>query len=346
MTSLGQLTEKYTSLSMIGMCKNAGKTTALNHLIADLNDQNEIFAVTSIGRDGESTDVVTGTKKPGIYIHAGTLIATAAGLLEWCDITKEILAVTGMNTPMGEVIILRALSDGSVQLAGPSMNEQLIRISDMFRFFGAQKILIDGAVSRKTLSSARVAEAAVLCTGASYSKNMQTVVEDTAYFCRLLSLQPPKAEKAVNAIRSAAGSGKAVLADEQGNIYLIKTAKELPEVLSDKASRQFGYIYVEGALSDGLLRPMLMSNISFKDKMVITGDSSKILIGPSVCDKLLIKGAQLAVLDPISLAAVTINPFSAYGYHFDKQEFFERMSAAVGVPVINAEEGTNDPINL
>lgn len=35
------------------------------------------LGLTSIGRDGESTDVVTGTEKPGIFVREGTLIATA-----------------------------------------------------------------------------------------------------------------------------------------------------------------------------------------------------------------------------------------------------------------------------
>lgn len=153
MKTLGSLIEEYRSLSMIGMCKNAGKTTAFNQLIKELNDKNEVFAVTSIGRDGESSDLVTGTKKPGIYVHKGTLIATTAGLLKWCDITKEILATTNMSTPMGDVVVLRALSDGNIQLAGPSMNDQLIEISKIFNDFGAQRVLIDGAISRKTLCS-------------------------------------------------------------------------------------------------------------------------------------------------------------------------------------------------
>lgn len=103
--------------------------------------------MTSIGRDGESSDLVTGTKKPGIYVHKGTLIATTAGLLKWCDITKEILATTNMSTPMGDVVVLRALSDGNIQLAGPSMNDQLIEISKIFNRFGAGRVLIDGAIS-------------------------------------------------------------------------------------------------------------------------------------------------------------------------------------------------------
>ena len=35
---------------------------------------------------------------------------------------------------------------------------------------------------------------------------------------------------------------------------------------------------------------------------------------------------------------VTINPVSAYGWKFDKDEFMTRMREAVDVPVINVKE--------
>ena len=43
MKKLGDLIDAYKSLSMIGMCKNAGKTTVFNQLIRELNDKNEVF---------------------------------------------------------------------------------------------------------------------------------------------------------------------------------------------------------------------------------------------------------------------------------------------------------------
>ncbi len=106
------------SMSIVGMCKNAGKTTMLNWLLAHTGRQ-QVLGLTSIGRDGESTDVVTGTEKPSIFVPAGTLIATAKDMLRLGDVTQEILVTTGIPTPLGEVIIMRARSDGYVQLAGP-----------------------------------------------------------------------------------------------------------------------------------------------------------------------------------------------------------------------------------
>ena len=99
----------------------------------------ESIALTSIGRDGERSDLVTNAKKPEIFVYDGTIIATAEKLLfpggNLSDsgndaqkngmnsgISREILDTTGMPTPMGEVIILRACSDGFIQLAG-SVND-------------------------------------------------------------------------------------------------------------------------------------------------------------------------------------------------------------------------------
>ena len=40
----------------------------------------------------------------------------------------------------------------------------------------------------------------------------------------------------------------------------------------------------------------------------------------------------------LQLLGVTINPFSAYGFHFDKDEFMQKMSAAIDVPVYNVRD--------
>ena len=87
------LTAGEPAVAMLGMCKNAGKTTALNRLIRELGEAGvPAAALTSIGRDGEATDLVTGTEKPPIYMREGMLAATAEQLLPLCDVSREILA--------------------------------------------------------------------------------------------------------------------------------------------------------------------------------------------------------------------------------------------------------------
>ena len=294
------------SMSIVGMCKNAGKTTMLNWLLAHTG-RRQILGLTSIGRDGESTDVVTGTEKPSIFVPAGTLIATAKDMLRLGDVTKEILITTGIPTPLGEVVVMRARSDGYVQLAGPSITAQLREVSRMFFELGATQSIIDGALGRKSLGARNVADGIVLCTGASYNMSMDKVSEDTANFCRLMDL--PKADT-------------------------------LPPEATDGLEaclKEHGEAYIAGALTDTMVIPLLRSGLLRSSRLVVA-DPSKVLLKPDTLDKLAVRDVTLQTKDAARTLCVTVNPVSAYGWKFDKDEFIDRMRQSVKVPVINVKE--------
>lgn len=294
------------SMSIVGMCKNAGKTTMLNWLLAHTG-RRQILGLTSIGRDGESTDVVTGTEKPSIFVPAGTLIATAKDMLRLGDVTKEILITTGIPTPLGEVVVMRARSDGYVQLAGPSITAQLREVSRMFFELGATQSIIDGALGRKSLGARNVADGIVLCTGASYNMSMDKVIEDTANFCRLMDL--PKADT-------------------------------LPPEATDGLEaclKEHGEAYIAGALTDTMVIPLLRSGLLRSSRLVVA-DPSKVLLKPDTLDKLAVRDVTLQTKDAAQTLCVTVNPVSAYGWKFDKDDFLHRMREAVDVPVINVKE--------
>lgn len=338
MATLGELIAPYRSVSIIGMCKNAGKTTALNHMIRSLSENGETLALTSIGRDGEDKDLVTGTKKPGIYVAEGTLVATAAELVvRHSDVTREILDATGISTPMGDVVILRARSDGSIQLAGPSLTSQLARVRDDFFRFGADKVIIDGALSRKTLCSRAVTEATVLCTGASYSRSLETVVEDTAYHCDILTL-PETKDGALREAVDALEDPRATLIVGENGVFTVPDGMAVADALRQKEAQGARAVFFGGAVSDFQMKPLIMSNESLKGLSFVARDASKILLKRDNFEKLGRRGVSLQVLENVNLAAVTVNPFSAYGFHFHKDELLEKMRERVNLPVINVME--------
>ncbi len=294
------------TLSIVGMCKNAGKTTVLNRLLS-LKDRDAVWGLTSIGRDGESTDVVTGTEKPGIFVQEGTLFATAKDMLKLSDVTMEILATTGIPTPLGEVVAVRARSAGSVQLAGPSITTQLRAVSDLFFELGAQRSIIDGALGRKSLGSRSVADGVILCTGASYDMRMEKVVSDTAHFYRILNL--PKAQT-------------------------------LPKLCEDAWKDDFtetGEARIAGALTESAVVPLLKSGV-LKNGRIVVKDPSKVLLGADVLDRLRLRNVALETEDAAKTLCITVNPVSAYGWKFDAGVFKTAMEAAVDVPVINVKE--------
>ena len=55
MLSIFDMIQKYDSISIIGMNKNVGKTTTLNHIFKEARGKISL-GLTSIGRDGEEMD--------------------------------------------------------------------------------------------------------------------------------------------------------------------------------------------------------------------------------------------------------------------------------------------------
>ena len=305
-SNLIQQLQSVRSMSIVGMCKNAGKTTMLNWLLAH-SGRGRVLGLTSIGRDGESTDVVTGTEKPSIFVPAGTLIATARDMLWLGDVTKEILVSTGIPTPLGEVIIMRARSDGYVQLAGPSITTQLKSVSQTFFDLGAEQSIIDGALGRKSLGARQVAEGIVLCTGASYHMRMEKVIADTVSIYRIMNL--PKAQ----------------------------TVPAAPEGTLEQCVKEQGEALVTGALTDSMVLPLLRAGVLRKNRLVVA-DPSKVLLSPDTLDKMQLREVRLETAEAARTLCITVNPVSAYGWKFDKDEFRARLQEAVDVPVINVKE--------
>jgi len=328
--TLYDLISRYNSISISGMCKNAGKTTVLNSIIDHIPEV-ETTALTSIGRDGESVDIVTGTKKPGIYIKKGSIFATAESLLNYCDITKEILDTTGIKTPLGEVIIVRALSDGNLQLAGPSIISQLSVVSKLFRDHGADRVIIDGAASRKTLCTRMLTDAAILCTGASFSPDMDETIAETAHMCNLLMTS--ELSELRQKINPENLNGKYLFTADSKT--MLQEGADLTAAV--KEAKQNDVLYTSGALTDSLLNPLIYKGIP-KGFTFAAYDASKLLISSDCMRRLKASNAKLGVLEPINLAAVTINPISAYGNHYDSAKFKREMTKAVSVPVINVRE--------
>lgn len=323
--NLSELLSKYYSISIIGMSKNSGKTTVLNRLVQEFSALKLVLGLTSVGRDGESVDLVTVTPKPEIFAPKGTLVAAAKGLMRFSTTTNEILSATGISTPLGEVVVFRALSSGFVQIAGPSVTEQISLITGLFGQFGADKAIIDGAISRRSLSSAAVSQATVLSAGASYSPDMSEVARDTAFAAKMLTL--PKSGLIFPApLRKyiILAEGEFVHTDENYWAFF--------------AGKKPGAVYFAGGLTDNLLKPLISKNIDISGVEFAVFDGSRIFLTKKIYQQLLSKGAVLKVTHEVNLVAVTVNPVSAYGYAFDPVEFKNTVRELVNVPVIDVEK--------
>lgn len=333
---LYELIKPYSSIATIGMCKNAGKTTVLNSLIEECFAHGETPALTSIGRDGERSDVVTSTKKPEIFVYEGTVIATAEALVCLGDVSREILDTTAMPTPMGEVVIMRSCSDGLVQIAGPSMTAQLKSLKARLFALGAKRVFIDGALSRKSLAMPAVSDCCILSSGASYARDMRKTVEDTAHSAALMSLEKT-ARFDAGILESGAYEEKFLALDDEGKLSSLQGAKEAAELIRAGGIKA---LLVRGGVTDSAFEALFAAGKQLSGLELAIEDGSRLLVRAANYQKLLRAGACVRVLEETRLAAVTVNPFSAYGEHYDKNAFFDAVRAAIPahIPVVNVKD--------
>ena len=319
-------------VTVIGLCKNAGKTTALRRLMVELGD--EVLGLTSVGRDGEATDLVTGTEKPDIYLKSGDLFATARGLLTLCDATCSVEALTGVMTPLGEVAIFRALSDGYVQIAGPSAAAQLTPLCASFHRLGAQRVLIDGAAGRKSLAGAGTGDGgcAILCTGASLDRNMDLVVAETAFVCDLFAARRP-AHPGLAAALDAARGRFALFTPEGEPVELPVDEGGAPRW--GKLPRVPLAVGAAGGIMDPLVKTLVQRGLPVT---LCAEDPTHVLCSRTVMDAFLRAGSSLCVRRELNLAAVAANPWSAYGWHYDGSAFLSALRGALKLPVVNVKE--------
>jgi len=320
--------EKYDSVSIVGLAKNAGKTVTLNYVIEKSFTEGIKLGITTTGRDGEKNDLVTNTEKPTIYVTEGVLVATSSQALLISDAKTEILATTGIKSPMGEIIIVRVRRAGDIQIAGPVSAANIKKVVRLLQSFGAELVLVDGAIDRKAASSPAITDACIMSSGAVLGRDMKTVVERTAFAVACYKLKQTK--KDIEDILSS----KICIVDE------IETEKSVDDVkynvveiaaltgitagdkLTEKISEKTKYVYVGGAITPLLLKK-LMKNKYIKNYELIIDDGTKIFIEPNLWNEARKKGLTISVRDNIKLIALSLNPVSPEGYYFDSDEFID-----------------------
>jgi hypothetical protein len=322
-------------ISIIGLSKNVSKTTTLNHIINLLRD-NHTIGVTSIGRDGEPYDVITELPKPKIIIEEGTIFATAEESLKNSDVEAKLIKGTDFTTPLGIINIYKAKNRGYVELAGPSMNKQLKNLCNDMLKIGCEVIFIDGAFDRRSFATPLISDATILSTGASVSRNMEKVVDQTSHIYDLFSLETIKNNKLRKISKEILLTAQVGIInnDYSSNKLEESTALGSAKVIFDHMTKDAKYLVIKGAITDSILDEYV-TNKKVKDLTVIATDPTKLFISNQVFYKFIKKGGLLKVLDQINLIAITVNHTSPLGYEFENNQFMRLLQERINVPIFN-----------
>ncbi len=331
--------DSITSLSFIGMSKNAGKTVTLKKLLSEQGRFPRVIGITSMGRDGEEEDALAGREKPRLWLEAGMLVASAADLLIKSSAGLEILENSGVGCALGPIYLARITGPGYVEVAGPSVEKNLKKIVRLMHEYGASLVFVDGAFDRQVSASPAVTDATLLASGLALHPDPETVIGKTA--CRVEQLTiPPVPEELGYPLRRLSRDIGAALLKENGEAEFLPLASALGNEAAiirafSEASRPRALLIL-GAVVDATLAMLMDNREIFGQVPVIVKNGACLFVEEGTWRRFKHRKTPLLALEPITVKAVTLNPTSPGGRHTLPQSFVTGMSTRLPhIPVFD-----------
>ncbi len=274
-------------ISVVGLSKNAGKTTVVNFLLRRLFRA----CVMTIGRDGEDRDTIFNVAKPRILLPKGAFAVVPARVLpEWGEIYETF------ETPSGKVALVKAKVDTEVQTIRVGSYEETLQISQKLTKY-CDRIVVDGALER--IGIVPYVDGTILVTGAEVGRTTEEIVEKTVKIVK--KIQTPMVEEKISL--KLKGLLNKVVSGKDGKISVLDVngvagyENEIVEFCGDA-----DFIYLPGAVTD---------EIASKLKCEIVVPSS---------ENILSDRGNFKVLKQTHLLGIGVNHTSVRGVEVDPEE--------------------------
>ncbi len=324
------------TLAVMGMSKNTGKTVALNHLLAQAAQDGVCVGVTSIGRDGEERDQVFFVPKPPVKVWPGTLVATARATLPRAKVACKLIAGTGIASPMGEIVIVKVLEHGDMEIAGASRGHDQRQVIARLQQCGAARVILDGALGRSQHASPAIADAVLLATGAALGGGIADVLRKTRDRLAILGIAPVDVD-AQALVAPLFAQGGVALWDRAGQpVFQAQIATiNAGAVLQQHADADLGTLALSGAVGRTLWRSLTALATRHSGLTVVVADGTRLFIEAGDLLAFERLGARLLTWKAIQVAGITLNPYSPLGGSFAAGEFLSAAREAFAGYVVS-----------
>ena len=343
---LSELTASAERVALVGLAKNTGKTVALSALLRELAAAGRTVGVTSVGRDGEEHDVIDSRiDKPAVELAGGSIVASTDSLLRASGVPLQTLARTGVRTPLGEVLIARLTGPGKIEVAGPSAAAAVAAVAAQMLSFGAEQVLIDGAIDRRAASSPDVADALVMSTGAVLSEDLDEVVQRTRDAVELVRLPTVAADTATGArvreLLAGEWAGRTFVLDDDGphelpqRFVLLADGPATTALLAERPSPRA--LVVAGALPEAFVADLAAATRrAGRELTLVVADPTRVFLAQRSSGHYRRQGVAIETLRPIDLRALTVNPRLPASHEFDSATLRARLADAIAdVPIFD-----------
>ncbi len=294
------------SISFAGTAKNTGKTTTALYVVEACHARELRLALTSIGYDGELKDNVTGLPKPRYVLQAGDLAATAEKCLKMGTAGYRVQQRSGIQTVLGEILLIEITTPGLVVLAGPNRRRDLEQVKTRFEQLGVEILLVDGALNR--LVPMICTDGLVLSTGAAFNDDIPSIAAHARALCAMFNFAAPPSPRH--------GAGIAIhFADSPQPLLLDAASLLSPAVrsaLRQAADRPVESVFIPNACDPRQLKILLQEKPGLEIARWVFGNPLKLIASGSPLDWQMI-WKRLSVppqyLETLPLRCLTVNPF-------------------------------------
>lgn len=294
------------TVALVGICKNAGKTTLLNHLLASWPRFR--YGVFSTGIDGEESDSVFKHPKPAVSLIPGTVFCCDTPTLESLGGRVTILEQLACSPVLRSLWLAETSDAARTRITGPAaLLDQVFTLGRMMEY-GVQKVLIDGSLDRKSIALSDAVDAVAVVIGASFG----SVSNISAELRRLLILNEiPVHEPDAPAAYQSMISSEQILVFKDGQwlptgIVSLLGSEDLPRRLHDRSPEA---IYIPGAVTDAVL-PKLQPQLK--------NLGSRVILRHPDCLKLSLHKLESFIRD---FSPETLIPFKIKGFALNPQGF-------------------------
>ncbi len=310
------------SVAIVGICKNAGKTTLLNHLLRA--HPNHPWGVFSTGLDGEATDTVFRIPKPAVKLDPGTIFCCDTAALDKLGSSVEILE----NPPVGSVArplwLSRSLVSLETEITGPGSVAEQVRVLRRMRDQGAATVLIDGSLDRKSIALSEAMDAVIVLIGASFGP-IPAIISEIRRLTLLNAL--PAAQTEPGEYRLLLGADQ-LLCRQEGRWTPtgLNSIMGNEKALKNWLEKDLEALYIPGAITDTAFAA-LREALSASGATIIFRHPECLKLGLNRLERL-VDDVRPQVLIPFGIKAWVLNSAAVGTQSVDALDFRARIRQA------------------
>ncbi|NLN83158.1 MAG: hypothetical protein GX138_02205 [Firmicutes bacterium] len=333
-SQLMEILDKNQVLSLIGFCKNAGKTTVLNAFLQAAREEKKdlVLGLLSIGLDGESLDRAGTKAKPRILVTAGTLFISQTALWSQSEVTKELVDILGPGGALGSYLLIRARSAGYIQLSGPSSRRQTERVIQALQAHGAERVIIDGSINRRVMDWQKE-QTLLLATAPFCFQREEDALAETLFLYDLLANLPLRIDLD-SAAHAAFVKGQEIIREfSLEQIY----QNDLPwNLFHEQLCDGF---YFQGAITNAFLTELNQNTKFDQGFSLIIPNGSKIMLDSKQWTFWQERGLRVYAFNNFTVGGIFVNQQDQYGLISPERQFFKELCFQAKCAVFDIKEG-------